>query len=52
MPGDDWIDIQKDDAHVARERARARELRKSDWWRAQLARGICHYCGKSFRRRS
>ncbi len=48
MPGDDWIDIQKDDAHVARERARARELRKSDWWRAQLARGICHYCGKKF----
>ena len=48
MPGDDWIDIQKDDAHVARERTRARELRKSDWWRAQLARGICHYCGKKF----
>lgn len=48
MPGDDWIDIQQDDAHVARERARARELRKSDWWRAQLARGICHYCGKKF----
>ena len=48
MPGDDWIDIQKDDAHVARDRARARELRKSDWWRAQLARGICHYCGKKF----
>ncbi len=48
MPGNDWIDIQKDDAHVARERARARELRKSDWWRAQLARGICHYCGKKF----
>ena len=48
MPGDDWIDIQKDDAHVARERARARDLRKSDWWRAQLARGICHYCGKKF----
>ena len=48
MPGDNWIDIQKDDVHVARERARARELRKSDWWRAQLARGICHYCGKKF----
>ena len=23
---DDWIEIQKDDAHVARERAKAREL--------------------------
>ena len=45
---DDWIDIQKDDAHVARERAKARELRKSGWWHEQLARGICHYCGKKF----
>ena len=48
MPGDDWIDIQKDDAHVARERAKARELRNSGWWRGELARGICHYCGRKF----
>ncbi len=47
MP-DDWIDIKKDPKHVARERARAKELRKSDWWKQQLATGICHYCGKSF----
>ena len=45
---DDWIEIQKDDAHVARERAKARELRKSAWWRAMLDRGICHYCGRKF----
>ena len=44
----DWIDIRKDDAHVARERAKARELRKSAWWQAQLQRGICHYCGRKF----
>jgi 5-methylcytosine-specific restriction protein A len=42
----DWIDIHKDDAHVARERAKARELRKSDWWQGQLKKGVCHYCGK------
>lgn len=47
MP-DDWIDIKKDPKHVARERAKARELRKSDWWKQQLAKGVCHYCGKSF----
>ncbi len=45
---DDWIDIKKDPKHVARERAKAKELRKSDWWRQQLAKGVCHYCGKTF----
>jgi 5-methylcytosine-specific restriction enzyme A len=44
----DWIDIKKDPVHVKRERAKARELRKSDWWNQQLAKGICHYCGQKF----
>ena len=26
------------------ERERARELRKTAWWRAKLSTGICHYC--------
>ncbi len=34
--------------HIARERARARELRASQWWKNQLATGICHYCGGKF----
>ncbi len=42
----EWIDIRKDPAHVARERAQARELRQTDWWRAQVQRGVCHYCGQ------
>ena len=44
----DWIDIQKDPAHVTRERNKARELRKTAWWRSQLDRGICHYCHGKF----
>ena len=40
-----WIDIQRDDKHVAREREKARALRKSIWWKQQLAAGVCHYCG-------
>jgi 5-methylcytosine-specific restriction endonuclease McrA len=44
----DWIDIKKDPKHVARERAKAKELRKSAWWKKQLAKGVCHYCGKTF----
>ena len=37
-----------DEAWIRREKARARELRKSSWWRQKLARGICHYCGGRF----
>ena len=44
---DDWIDIQADPVHVKREREKARALRATDWWRAQLQRGVCHYCGKN-----
>ena len=44
----DWIDIERDDAHVARERAKARELRHSAWWKQKLVEGKCHYCGKHF----
>ena len=42
----DWIDIRKDEAHVAREREKARELRNSAWWKEILRKGVCHYCGK------
>lgn len=45
---DDWIEVPNDSKHAARERAKARELRASGWWKEQLARGICHYCGKKF----
>lgn len=31
---------------VDREKARARTLRKSQWWRRQIDKGTCHYCGK------
>jgi 5-methylcytosine-specific restriction protein A len=31
---------------LKRERAKARELRKSQWWKRRLAKGLCHYCGR------
>ena len=43
-----WVETGADDAHVRRERAKARALRQSAWWRAQLAKGRCHYCGGTF----
>lgn len=45
---DDWIDIKKDEKHIARERQKAKDLRKTNWWQEQLERGICHYCGEKF----
>jgi 5-methylcytosine-specific restriction endonuclease McrA len=33
---------------IAREKAKARDLRKSQWWKNEIARGICHYCGRNF----
>ncbi len=44
-----WIHIDKDEQHVAREREKARVLRASTWWHNQLAAGICHYCRRKFR---
>jgi len=44
----DWVSLNPDPAHVARERAKARELRASAWWKNILQRGECHYCKKKF----
>ena len=35
-----------DEATLRRERSKARDLRKSSWWRNKIAKGICHYCGR------
>lgn len=31
---------------ISRERAKARELRKTQWWKMKCSAGICHYCRK------
>lgn len=38
-----WLDIPEE--QLRRERQKARELRRSQWWRNRIARGLCHYCG-------
>lgn len=42
----DWIDIQADRQHIAREKEKARALRRTAWWQKRVAAGICHYCGR------
>lgn len=35
-------------AHIKKERAKARELRKTRWWRQKLSDGNCYYCEQKF----
>jgi 5-methylcytosine-specific restriction endonuclease McrA len=38
--------VEVDEATLRRERAKARELRASPWWKRRRAAGVCHYCGR------
>jgi len=33
-----------DDTVLKKERAKARELRSTQWWKRKRSSGICHYC--------
>ncbi|UOD34469.1 HNH endonuclease [Deferribacteraceae bacterium V6Fe1] len=36
------------DNEIKKEKEKARALRKKQWWKNQISRGICHYCGEKF----
>jgi 5-methylcytosine-specific restriction endonuclease McrA len=38
-----WLD-GVDEETIRRERAKARELRKTRWWQQKTAPGVCYYC--------
>lgn len=40
------VDVSEPDAR--REKEKARELRRTRWWKNRIAGGICHYCGGKF----
>ncbi len=33
---------------IKREREKARQLKKTNWWKKKLNQGQCYYCGKDF----
>jgi 5-methylcytosine-specific restriction protein A len=35
--------------HQKREKAKARELRLSQWWKQELGKGVCYHCGNRFK---
>jgi 5-methylcytosine-specific restriction endonuclease McrA len=40
--------VEVSDEQIRRERQKARELRRSQWWKRKLAAGTCHHCGGKF----
>ena len=46
MSGDRYT-REVDDDTLRREKARARELRQTAWWRRRVAPGLCHYCRRA-----
>ncbi len=45
------IDYDPDLARsIRKERDKARELKKTPWWKNKLHKGLCHYCGQRFSR--
>jgi len=41
--------MSADEDHVRREKAKAREMRGSQWWKRKRSTGICYYCGGKFK---
>ena len=37
-----------DEVALKKERARARKIRTSQWWKRKRSTGICHYCKEIF----
>ena len=47
---DDYVEIVRDERHIKRERAKARELKNTPYFQELLRKGICRYSGKKFPR--
>ncbi len=41
--------ITADEKHIKREKAKARALRDSQWWKRKRASGECYYCGQKLK---
>lgn len=44
----DYFIIEVSEEEIKREREKARELRKSQWWKNRLGKGQCHWCRHRF----
>lgn len=49
MKNDSWYIIDIDQKTIKKERQKARELRKSNWWQQIVQKGECYYCGEKIK---
>ena len=45
---DNYFIIEVSEKEIKREKAKAKELRKKQWWKSLVNQGKCYYCGKVF----
>ena len=45
----DYYFAPASEAHKKKEKAKAKELRESIWWKQQLGKGICYHCEQKFK---
>jgi 5-methylcytosine-specific restriction endonuclease McrA len=39
-----------EEAHIRREKEKARRLRQTAWWMRKIQSGVCYYCGRNVSR--
>ena len=44
-----FFTVSVSEAEIKKEREKARQLRKKQWWQNKLNQGICYYCGRKFK---
>jgi 5-methylcytosine-specific restriction endonuclease McrA len=44
----DYFIVEVTAQEIQREKDKARELRKTQWWKNRVAKGLCHWCGGKF----
>ena len=51
MADEPYFEIDPDSEtakRIRKEREKARELKKTPWWKNTRHKGVCHYCGQQF----
>ncbi len=48
MNDNNFFIINTSESEIKKEREKARQIRKKQWWKNKLNQGICYYCGKKF----
>jgi 5-methylcytosine-specific restriction endonuclease McrA len=44
----DYFISEVTEEQIKRERAKAREIRQSAWWKRKCSDGVCYYCNEKF----